>query len=389
MSNTLPELISKYYNWSLDYTNQVIFEYERFIYLKSNNPNVCPSTDIYKLWKYHNLVTENYYNYCLSKYNKIINFDFIDNLDKDQYISMLLNTITLYKSAFGEITYKDIWNCNITLSIEQLLLFNNFINNSKNIETNYSNSLIYSGTNMKENSINVSNFSVDKQLFSGMKMKESTGSLLLSGNPSSQLLPGTQNTQLLPGTQNTQLLPGTQNTQLLPGTQNTQLLPGTQNTQLLPGTQNTQLLSGTQNTQLLSGTQNTQLLSGTNVDNFIVNNIYPSYVENKPANDEFKIYFFYKNDKNQNVNTTYDKQIVTYKSSIINETVDNLIDIISKQLNIEKKRINIIPHPLLNILGFDKITYLDNGYIRPNISMSNLLRKTFNFLLVELDNVSI
>lgn len=44
-----PKVISIYYNWDFNYTNQVIFEYERFMILRATNPNLSPSNSIDKL----------------------------------------------------------------------------------------------------------------------------------------------------------------------------------------------------------------------------------------------------------------------------------------------------------------------------------------------------
>ena len=115
--NTFEEQIAIHYNWTVEYCNKVIFEYERFLHMKFNNPNICGSDDIYKLWQYHILSTESYYNYCMSKFNKIIHHTMDDNIDnikkdKDKYIRNLLNTYNCYKNSFGTFINKNVWNFN-------------------------------------------------------------------------------------------------------------------------------------------------------------------------------------------------------------------------------------------------------------------------------------
>jgi len=36
-------LISKYNNWSIEYTKKVFVEYSRFLYLRNSNTNLSPS----------------------------------------------------------------------------------------------------------------------------------------------------------------------------------------------------------------------------------------------------------------------------------------------------------------------------------------------------------
>ena len=50
--------ISKYNNWSLDYTFQVQFEYERFLLLRNMDENLSPSDSIDIFWHTHILDTK-------------------------------------------------------------------------------------------------------------------------------------------------------------------------------------------------------------------------------------------------------------------------------------------------------------------------------------------
>jgi hypothetical protein len=121
--SSFQENIAKYHNWTIEYTNQVIHEYERFINLKATNTNIIPSEDINNLWQYHILNPSEYYNYCNTRFGKIIDYTFIDeNLDIFTNIS---NTLIQYKNVFGDITYKNVWIFNLKLNIEQFNLLNN------------------------------------------------------------------------------------------------------------------------------------------------------------------------------------------------------------------------------------------------------------------------
>ena len=59
------DLISKYNNWSIDYTKKVFVEYSRFLYLRNKNEKLSPSNPIDKFWHTHILDTKSYQNfYC-------------------------------------------------------------------------------------------------------------------------------------------------------------------------------------------------------------------------------------------------------------------------------------------------------------------------------------
>ena len=62
--SSFEQKIANYYDWTLDFTNKVIFEYERFLAIKLVNQEIYPSEQIEKIWKFHILCTEHYYNYC-------------------------------------------------------------------------------------------------------------------------------------------------------------------------------------------------------------------------------------------------------------------------------------------------------------------------------------
>ena len=123
---TFEEQISQYNNWTLEYCNKVIFEYERFMILRCNNINTGPSDDINKLWQYHILNTEIYSNYCMIKFNKIIHHNPLDNNDLISKKNKLFTSLNAYKSTFGEFKYQEVWSSNIIVNvIEMELLYKN------------------------------------------------------------------------------------------------------------------------------------------------------------------------------------------------------------------------------------------------------------------------
>jgi hypothetical protein len=205
------------------------------MYLKSNNNNIICSNDIHKIWKFHVLSVEEYYNYCMTKFGKIINYNFIENEDKELLSEMKINyilaTINYYKSIYSNFMYKNVWNFNVNLSISDIEVLNN---------------------NNKE--------------------------------------------------------------------------------------------------------------------------IFPSYIENIPEIGTIKLYFI------------YNKQFITYKPSSISETIESLKKLISKEINIDNKNIILKLHSEINIIGFDKNSYLTNGIIKDSSFLSTLINKKYNYIIVELNN---
>ena len=138
--STFEEQIAIYHNWSIEYCNKVIFEYERFLYLRADNSNMIASDDIYKLWKYHILTTENYSTYCLTKFGKVINHNPFIELNKETRNNRFIQTLEEYIKRFSNIMYQDVWICNIELPIN--LIFSSYTtiyNNNTNNNTNNTN----------------------------------------------------------------------------------------------------------------------------------------------------------------------------------------------------------------------------------------------------------
>lgn len=116
---TQEEQISEYCQWSLDYTKKVIPEYERFITIRSTNPDAGPSDSIDKLWHYHILCTELYYNYCMKNFGKIIHHN-IMLTNQSEKISRLSLTMKLYKEKYGNFIHEEVWDCNLIITPDLL-----------------------------------------------------------------------------------------------------------------------------------------------------------------------------------------------------------------------------------------------------------------------------
>ena len=101
--------VSKYYGWNEDYTNQVIYEYDRFMLLRYENQNLSPSDDIDNLWHYHILDTYSYYTYCIKKFGKIIHHNPADSLNQEARKIRLANTHIKYFEKFGNFAFEKVW----------------------------------------------------------------------------------------------------------------------------------------------------------------------------------------------------------------------------------------------------------------------------------------
>ena len=95
--STFEQKIANLNNWTIELTHKIIFEYDRFLSIKSSNPDLIPPDKIEKLWKFHILLTENYYNYCNQKFNKIIHYDHTLLYTSAEKLNKILTTIKIYK----------------------------------------------------------------------------------------------------------------------------------------------------------------------------------------------------------------------------------------------------------------------------------------------------
>lgn len=123
--------IANYNNWSIEFTKNVIFEYERFLSIKSNDIDSIPSDKIEEVWKFHILSTENYQNYCNQKFNKFIHYDQTKEFSSEEKLKKIINTLTIYKNMFGIVIYPDVWTleCKFSfLDLDKLSLFFGILN---------------------------------------------------------------------------------------------------------------------------------------------------------------------------------------------------------------------------------------------------------------------
>lgn len=107
-------LISKYNNWTIEYTKKVFVEYFRFLHLRNKNEKLSPSDPIDKFWHVHILDTKSYQTFCNEKFGKVIHHNPFDSLDQNARTIRLSNTINQYKQTFGSMLYPEIWNCSTT-----------------------------------------------------------------------------------------------------------------------------------------------------------------------------------------------------------------------------------------------------------------------------------
>ena len=100
---------------------------------------------------------------------------------------------------------------------------------------------------------------------------------------------------------------------------------------------------------------------------------------------QIKVYIYFKSFV-PNGSDAFDKKIIPYVSNNQNETVDLFKDIISKSTNINKNIIFMKIHPDISVTMMDKITYVINGYLKPNTLLKDLLNKGYNFFIIEINN---
>ena len=96
------DLARSTHRWTYGYATSVFIEYERFLFLRSTNDQLSPSSDIDDLWHTHILCTKQYELYCMHKFQKIIHHDALDSIDQTARINRLKNTLVEYKRVFGE-----------------------------------------------------------------------------------------------------------------------------------------------------------------------------------------------------------------------------------------------------------------------------------------------
>ena len=122
MFKNLATELSNYYNWLDSYSNQVVFEYERFMDLKNNNPLLIPPDEINKCWQYHILSTESYQEYCISRFKKFIHYNLDKKINKKDRIN---ETINAYNKLYYSFKYPIVWLIYTNMNIYEHIKLNN------------------------------------------------------------------------------------------------------------------------------------------------------------------------------------------------------------------------------------------------------------------------
>src|SRR6185312_12171046 len=108
------------HTFSNDYCMTVLFEYKRFMSLKSQYPFMSPSDNIDKFWHAHLLYTQLYYDYCMTNFHRLIHHDPDMAIDQKARQVRITNTLKQYEKDYGKPRYPEVWgltNDKITISI--------------------------------------------------------------------------------------------------------------------------------------------------------------------------------------------------------------------------------------------------------------------------------
>ena len=102
------KLMTNNLGWTDDFTDFVIQEYKKFMYLCMVYPNTAPSDAIDQVWHQHILYTKDYHQFCLNMVKKPIHH----NPDRVKHSSSLTYGITLinYENEFGFPAPKEVWS---------------------------------------------------------------------------------------------------------------------------------------------------------------------------------------------------------------------------------------------------------------------------------------
>lgn len=67
--------LNQKYQWTFEFTEILVKQYEKFIFLRARNSKLSPSDDIDKIWHQHIVHFRNYVDYCYVKFGKIVHHD--------------------------------------------------------------------------------------------------------------------------------------------------------------------------------------------------------------------------------------------------------------------------------------------------------------------------
>jgi len=116
MLEQIVKYAQKEYSWDASFAGKVVYEYKRFIYLKSLDSNCYPSDSIDQFWQLHILFTENYSRFCIENFGKFVHHIPDMSLDKKARKERIGRTIKLYMLTFPSVTYPDVWDINLELA---------------------------------------------------------------------------------------------------------------------------------------------------------------------------------------------------------------------------------------------------------------------------------
>jgi len=113
---TFAKRLSRENGWSLDYTNRVILEYKKFIFLCAiSSTGITPSDPVDQAWHLHLTYTNSYWNkMCKGLLNKEIHHNPTKGGKKEneKFNIFYDSTREMYKSYFNEDQPTDIWHNN-------------------------------------------------------------------------------------------------------------------------------------------------------------------------------------------------------------------------------------------------------------------------------------
>jgi hypothetical protein len=109
LKNTKLRKESKY-GWTNDFTNSVVNEYWRFLYLHKCYPDIAivPGAAIDEVWHDHILHTKSYIAFCAKYFGDYLHHEPKDK-SSDEKAPDITNTLALYEATFGHKPPQEIW----------------------------------------------------------------------------------------------------------------------------------------------------------------------------------------------------------------------------------------------------------------------------------------
>ena len=98
------------YNFSKKYSENLINEFDKFMFLKNKYINVSPSNNVDKVWHTYILNTKLYRDYCLKNFGKFIDHDPEDANNQILREIRFKNTLSKYFTEYGYRPSLNYWN---------------------------------------------------------------------------------------------------------------------------------------------------------------------------------------------------------------------------------------------------------------------------------------